>query len=83
MPLPPDYRKQATRARESADADMISRDSGIHAGPFPPVNDGTYFTLAKASDLASTLVAWSTNGGWRQILRAQTQSSGGRPTCRL
>ena len=46
-----------TRVRDVADADMTARNSGIHAGPFPPVLDGTHFTSPKAADLASKLAA--------------------------
>ncbi len=45
------------RVRDVADADMTARNSGIHAGPFPPVLDGTHFTSAKAADIASKLAA--------------------------
>jgi lysophospholipase L1-like esterase len=46
-----------TRVRDVADADMTARNSGIHAGPFPPVGDGTHFFSPKAADIASKLVA--------------------------
>lgn len=38
---------------DAADFDMSARDSDIHAGPFPPVLDGTHFTSAKAAAMAA------------------------------
>lgn len=47
-----------TRVIDVADADMSSRDSNIHGGPFPgPVLDGTHFVSAKAAAMAGLLVA--------------------------
>lgn len=46
-----------TRVRDVADADMTARNSGIHAGPFPPVTDGTHFLSSKAADIALKVAA--------------------------
>jgi hypothetical protein len=48
---------KVTRVRDTADVDMSARNSGVHAGPFPPVLDGTHFTSPKSADIASKQVA--------------------------